>query len=560
MVSRVAIWALAGLSALAAPVARAQQDAVLKASVDRPVVHDNESFTYTVRAEGPVRGDPDMGPIERQFDVLGQNKSSRIQFVNGETSQVTEWQFQLMPKAAGEYRLPSVSVGTLQSNAVSLHVIPPERSSGSAADVFMELNAEPQTVYVQSQVLLTLKLFIAVNTGRAQLTQPKVTGGEAIVERLGEDTQYQTTRAGRTYLVRERRFAVFPQQAGSLTIGPAVFEAMVIPDQGFSRVQRFRSGTIKLDVQPAVPPPPSMAGAVWLPAEHLTLSETWSDDGEKLSVGVPGTRKVIVEADGLLETQLPDLTLPQQDGIRQYADQPELGRDVTSDGLHARRSVSVAIIAQTPGTVTLPAVKLPWWNVRTKRWEVAELPPHTLKVAPSTEAPPPSAPATEPPAAAAPAPPPSAPRASAWPMVSAALALAWLLTVALWWRARRTPAQPRPGRPPNRAAAGETLSQRRIFRELRTACGASDANTARRLLLGWAQLRWPDVPPRSLGALAPLLPETAGREVLDLEAHIYGAASGPWDGQNLGGALTEIEAVGQSPEGAKDEPLLPLYR
>ncbi len=558
VVNRAVVRALACLSLLVAPLALAQQDSVLKATVDRPVVHDNESFTYTLRAEGPVRGDPEMDSIERQFDVLGQNKSSRIQFVNGQTSQVTEWQFQLMPKSEGNFDLPAVSVGTLQSNAVNVRVIAPERGDGSTADVFMELEATPETVYVQSQVILKLRLFVAVSTGRATLTQPEVTGGEAIVERLGEDAQYQTMRGGRTYIVRERRFAVFPQQAGPLTIGPAVFEAMVIPDRGFSRVQRFRSSTVNLDVQPAVAPPASMAGAAWLPAERVTLSEQWTDDGDKLPVGVPRTRKIIIEADGLLETQLPEIAIPEQDGIRQYTDQPELSRDVTDHGLRARRSVSVAIIAQNPGNVTLEGLKLPWWNVTAKRWEVAELPPHTLEVTPSAETPPPAA-APEAPAPVA-SPETVAPTTTnVWLIVSSMLALVWLVTVGLWWRSR----SPSPGaRGVSKAAAvaGDDPGRRRLLRELRAACVASDADTARRLLLKWAEQRFPESPPRSLGSMAVLVPDEVAREVLDLEVHIYGATAGRWDGHSLGAVLPVLESAGKTPRTGKEEPLLPLYR
>ncbi len=111
--------------------------------------------------------------------------------------------------------------------------------------------------------------------------------------------------------MRERRYAIFPQQAGTLTVGPATFEAMVIPDRGFSRVSRFRSSTLDLAVQPAVAPPASMHGAVWLPAQRVALSEKWSDDSTALTVGIPRTRQVTIEADGLLETQLPELALPQ---------------------------------------------------------------------------------------------------------------------------------------------------------------------------------------------------------------------------------------------------------
>jgi hypothetical protein len=55
--------ALLLLCVLGASAARAQQ-ASIEASVDRPVIHDNESFTYTIRAEGSVRGEPELGAIK----------------------------------------------------------------------------------------------------------------------------------------------------------------------------------------------------------------------------------------------------------------------------------------------------------------------------------------------------------------------------------------------------------------------------------------------------------------------------------------------------------------
>ncbi len=84
---------------------------------------------------------------------------------------------------------------------------------------------------------------------------------------------------------------------------------MVIPDRGFSRVQRFRSDVLELTVQPAVAPPPALAGAAWLPAQRVTLTEQWSEPGDELAVGIPRTRTIVVEAVGLLETQLPEVPL-----------------------------------------------------------------------------------------------------------------------------------------------------------------------------------------------------------------------------------------------------------
>jgi hypothetical protein len=556
----VAVRLVAAIAVLAAAAGALAQDVIVHASVDRPVVRENESFTYTVRTEGPVRGEPELAALERDFDVLQTSKSSRVQFVNGQTAQVTEWQMQLMPKGTGAFSLPAVRVGNAFTNTVELQVIAADAGSSAPADIFMELEAEPSVVYVQSQVVFTLRLFVGASTGRSTLTTPEVSGGEAILERLGEENRYQTTRGGRNFIVHERRYAIFPQEAGALTVGPAIFEAMVIPDRGFSRVQRFRSGSLELTVQPAVPPPPSSPNAAWLPAKSVALSEVWSDAGAALAVGVPQTRTVTVQADGLLETQLPDLVLEQQSGIRQYPDQPVLEREVTPQGLRSRRSVSLAVISQAPGEVTLAGVELPWWNVAEERWEVASLPPRTLRFAPSTE----EAPTVVPvPQSLGEAPPTAAPPSSVWPIVSAVLAAGWLLTIGAWLlRARGYAAHRRLTEEPKSpiAATDRKRNPRALLRAVRVACAAHDGVAARTALLQWATLRFPAAPPRSLGALASLLPETPARQILDLEAHLYGGLPGPWDGHGLGAAVTEMETVNQSKDPPKDDMLLPLYR
>ena len=555
MVSAGALRVLATMLALGfAPLAAAQQAPALNASVDRPVVRDGESFTYVLRADGAVRGEPDDAALTREFDVIQRSSNSRVQILNGQTSQITEWQFQLMAKKSGEFTIPSMHVGDRQANPVAVRVLPPDTSANAAGDIFMELDAQPKTVYVQSQVLFTLRLFIGVSTGRATLTPPEVSGGEAIVERLGEDSQYQTMRGGRTFIVRERRFAVFPQAAGKLTIGPASFEAMVIPERGFSRVQRFRSGVIDVDVQPAVAPPAALAGATWLPAQRVTLSEEWNDPSTELAVGLPRTRKIVVEGVGLLETQLPEISVAQQPGLRQYADQPELSHEITADGLKSRRSVGFAVIAQQPGEVTMAGVQVPWWNVAAQRWEVAELPPRALTIKPSGEVAPTET-ATAPATGTTPV---VAPARSYWPAATAALALAWLVTAVLWWRSRGARAA-RSER--HEQAAGERPQPlRKILRDLDSACAVGDADAARRSLLAFAEAKFGAAGPRSLGALAAVLPDTVGHEVLALEASIYGATSGVWQGEGLKAVLPELEKIDQVGAQAKNEPLLPLYR
>ncbi len=544
---------VAAVLALAALLAHAQ-DTLVRASVDRDTVRENESFTYSIVAEGNVRDDPDTSAIQQQFDVLSRSSRTRIEIVNGQRRQVVEWDLELFPTGAGNFVLPPSYVAGAASNAVEVEVLPAPLTDEDLPDVFIEVGAEPPTPYVQAQVLYTLRLFVGVNTGRATLTAPRVSGGEAIVERLGEDRQYQTTRAGRSFSVRERRYAIFPQQTGPLTVGPATFEAMVVPTRGFSRVQRLRSDSLELDVRPAVAPPPEYPEAVWLPARALTLTQDWVDEQGRFSLGVPRTRVLTVEADGVLETQLPELVLATAPGIRQYPDQPDLDRRTSEQGLQGRRIERYAVIAQSTGEIEIPGQELAWWNVNEARWDVARIEPSVVTVLPGIE------PVFNDPAPGVPeaveGAPPAPPVTDYWRVVSVMLALAWLATLLLWLRSRSADpaAGAQPARSPRRAR------NRQLLRKLRAACEENDAAAAHGLLLQWAELRFPESPPQTLGVLAERLPSAVAAEIAVLEASVYGAGAEEWNGEGLAAALKGVDTVAREHSKDKSDPLLPLYR
>jgi hypothetical protein len=545
-----------GVGALLALVAAglSAQGIVVRASVDRATVHENESFSYTIRVEGGAVGEPDVSFLGQQFDILDRSAASRINLLNGRTQQVYEWTYELMPKRAGQFTLPALQFGAVLSNPVTIEVLPAPVTAGEVADIFMEVEVEPARAYVQAQVLFTLRLFVGVGTARANLTAPPVTGAEAIVERLGEDQRYQVVRSGRNFVVNERRYAIFPQATGNLTIGPVTYEAMVVPNRGASRVQRLRSETVALDVLPAVPPPPELAGAAWLPAKNLTLTETWADGAREFSVGVPRTRILTVAAEGLLETQLPELKLEQAAGIRQYPDQPELARELTPDGLKVTRIERYAVIAQTAGETTIPAAEMPWWNVSDERWEVARLDPEVVAVSPGAQAAPVPASAAEPPRAEG-----FVTSTSYWPLVSAALSLAWLTTILLWLRARfGVGKRARDAEPRDRSTAA--VSSGRLGKQLRAACLADDAPRVRDLLLEWAKQQLAPNPPASLGALRECLPEPFAAEVGALEQHLYGRHDQIWSGRALAAVVESLDSVKSEPEKGEHDPLAPLYR
>ena len=66
---RVVTAALAVFAMLGAAAAVHAQEPI-QATVDRTMVRINESFTLVLRAEGPVRGEPETAPLAAQFDIL----------------------------------------------------------------------------------------------------------------------------------------------------------------------------------------------------------------------------------------------------------------------------------------------------------------------------------------------------------------------------------------------------------------------------------------------------------------------------------------------------------
>ena len=546
----ISLLAFAGVAA--AGVAAAQ-DVTLRAGVDRSTVRENESFTYVLSVEGQVRDEPDVSLLATDFEVLQRSRNTSIQMLGGRTSQITEWRYQLMPTGPGTFTLPPVEMAGALSNPVELQVLP-ALASDAPGDIFLEVEISPATAYVQSQVIYTQRLYRAVSTGRSSLTPPDVTGGESIVVPLGEDREYQTVRDDRTFIVLERRYAVFPQVAGELTIQPMVFEAVVITASGFSSLQRFRSEPVSLSVLPAVAPPPELAGAAWLPAGGVTIEQRWSGDPDEFTAGIPQTRTLRVEVEGVLETQIPDLSLFETASLQQYADQPELARESDADGTRAVRTERFAVIAQTAGALIIPAVELPWFNVDSREWEVARIGPRQVTVLPSRE------PGAEP----APQPTPEAPSAESgqtgrlvWQGISAALLVAWMLTLLVWWQSGRARRAAVPRQP---VAEAPRVSERRLLRQLRAACNIDDAGSARRLLLEWGTARFGEQP-KSLGGLAAMAPADLAAAIGDLERSLYGPGSPEWNGRALRAALAQADAVNRSGAAkAGERELLPLYR
>lgn len=361
--------------------------AALKAHVDRNTVYMGDSIQLTVHAGDSAKSlQPDISALQKNFDILSTGKSSQVLISNGKSFTDALWIFVLTPKKTGTQTIPAVTIGNQKTVAITIDVKPASKDSTlhpNKRHVFMTASLTPQSPYVQSQAMYTLKIYYNRQIENPQLSEPKSVNATFV--HLGNDRTYQENINGQSYQVLEVHFAMFPQQSGKVSIDGSIFNGNILnknPGQYFSNAwQAFRisANSLKTTVKPI---PTNANTKWWLPAKSVTLSDNWSANPEQIQAGTPITRTVTINAENVLANQLPEVIPNKLDGFQIYADKPTSKTTTTGTQLNAVRVEKAAFIANKPGNYTLPAVTVHWWNTDKNQPEVSTLPAKKIHVIP----------------------------------------------------------------------------------------------------------------------------------------------------------------------------------
>jgi hypothetical protein len=298
-------------------------------------------------------------------------------------------------------------------------------------------------------------------------------------------------------------------------------------DRDPSRYNYFsRSKTVMAEAEPVpleIKPQPGNFPGNWLVAGLVTLTEEWQPEGTELKAGEPVTRIITLSAVDVAANQLPDLSQQYPDGIRAYQEQPQSRGAERSGRMVAQKVYTTALIASSNGNLTLPEIRLPWWNSQTNQLDYAVLPERTLQVSGVAQQP------------MSPVPILPAPTQTERPSVNpwqwnhtsnllVGLWLSSLLLVGYLLKRRTSAASAIPASPAHVSYSPKALQR---------ACQAGDAQAAAQALLYWGKQRYQPAP-RSLGELRRLASTPAFADaLLQLEQQLYGQHSTPWQGDML---------------------------
>ncbi|MBN8512341.1 MAG: BatD family protein [Rickettsiales bacterium] len=272
-------------------------------------------------------------------------------------------------------------------------------------NIFVTSSITKNDPYLYEPVIYQVKLFTRIDL--AQLKFDPLVSNEAVVKPLGSHKVYNTKHNGGDIKVVELAYIIIPLKSGKLAIKSQKINGTLLANQlknsqsvggdvqslfnNFAddsnivtRSEAFSvaSPEVVLDIRPSL-------GQVkhWLPAEDLAIEGKWQ--GTAFEVGKPTQYNIIISARGLTGNQLPRISVEELKGsdYKIYAGTSEVKDDVDKLSISSSRSEAYTIIPLKTGKMTLPQIKINWWDIKKKKMVSAVLKHDIIEVADASSEP-----------------------------------------------------------------------------------------------------------------------------------------------------------------------------
>jgi len=550
--------ALGALGVLLLAVAVSSSLAAVTASLDRQRAAVGDTLRLTITATNDEELERlDLRPLNADFEILQRSSSSKTSYVNGQFSSTREVLLDITPRREGNLAVPPLHVGQDVTSALPVIVGPPPKSSDGDQNLIFEAELDRSSMYVQGQVILTLRLQQAINLDDRSITELQL--DNAFVKPL-EQNSFQRTISGRPWLVHEVRYAIFPEQSGTLEIPAQTFTARqssprrsLFDTRGSGRQLRRTTNPLTIEV---LPRPASFPSSEWLPARELTLEESWSTPPEELKVGESATRTITIRGEGLQGAQLPPIMYPPEPGLKYYPDQPVITDLETATGLMGTRVDSVAVVPTRAGKWRIPEMRIPWWDTQANELRYAVLPGRELEVAAGGALssaplpnPAPSSTAVLSADNAAPIPLVATDDSRLWQIVATVNGAGWLLSLLylFWSRHRKQPPEKQSSQDPGEQAA---------FKSLLQACGSGQALQARSAIINWTAALTAQTGLASTAQVTSIFNDPALNAAVDaLNAALYSSEQSSWNGDELAEAARRLRSQHRKASRPDSQPL-----
>jgi len=566
----------------------------LISSVDRYKISEDETLNLTITLDdASFSGSPDLAGLDSNFQILNSSSGSSTTIINGSYTSKKEWHYVLLPIKSGKLLIPSFKLKNVFSDAIEIEVVPAGSTSKNNnlnsgndtekhSDLFIEEKIDKSEAYIQEEMVLTLRIYTAVQIARPEIPDPAIP--DFMIEKLGE-AEYQSKQNDRNYYVLEYKYGLFANKSGKVVLPKQRYQINQIINSGSRSIfdiegfgspsaqARFLSTPeLALNIKAQ---PDNLPASYWLPSENITITDNWPEQ-QTVDVGTPLTRAIEITALGNLAAHIPPVPALNVNGLKSYSEQPELHNARIGDHFQGTRKENIAIVPTQAGTYILPAITLHWWDTKNKQFKTATLPERTLTVKGNANAAPaspvqgstvspqplqenPTAPADSsliqpmPDNAASSTPTPFYMNVYVWMGTAAFFVVLWVITLVVLLNRKNNHSSVTL----SAAESARRQSLRDAFKQLKSTCTANDAKLARSALIHWAQLQWPDADISTLQQVKQQINDDQFSKLADeLDGTLYRDAAS-WNGKAL---LDLIQSTKFSDASDKSEVKLPgLY-
>jgi hypothetical protein len=333
-----------------------------------------DTIQLTLTVDGATKsGSPNLVPLLKDFEVLSTGRSYSFESINGKNSSQTRWTVILKPKHAGTITIPPISIGSEQSQALTLNIRKssaenPVSDNNNSTYTILKTKINEEHPFINQQTIYTVKLYNRQQLFDGQYKAPEVEN--ALIVPLGEGKTYQTTLQNQIYNVEEISYAIFPQKDGKITIIPPEFTANVV--DGFSPTK------IHLKAKPTyiIVKPLSTGKNIseWLAAENVTLHQEYEDQKAKYNAGDTIIRHITLKATGMVAQLLPKLSFSNNANYNIYADKPHIENSLIDGKIIATATYKITYLLTKAANSKIPEIKIPWYNINLKKECIASLP------------------------------------------------------------------------------------------------------------------------------------------------------------------------------------------
>lgn len=498
--------------------------AEIRAEIEPDQVNLGDSFQLILTTDGvTAHQTPDLLPLQRDFEINSTEHRVSTTIINGQMETLNQWAILLTPKRAGTLNIPPIRMGQEESQALTIGVSAQGRISNAqqkqqkpisfSHEKRLQIKTEitPKDPYVNQEILLTIKLIHQDQLLDAHYQPPNLE--EALMLPLGDSEQYQLVEKNQIFTVEEQRYALFPQKPGEQLITGAQFQALVY--RGLPERMQARGKPALLHIKPI---PKTIQAEQWLPAKALSFTEEYSDSHDAFQVGKTLTRTIKIEARALPAELLPTLKADIQDHFGVYPEKPILKNSIHKQDVAGIKTVRITYLLNQPGEIKLPSYKLTWFNTKTGKEEIAELPEKVLHITGEEVKRRHTSPLdarTQKTTAS------FHPKNQASWFLALGLGIAWIIALMVFLFFKKHPST--------------SPHQKDILKSLKDACKHHDPSKAREALLQMARARWPESRILNLDGLKQHIDDPILKnEIEKLSQALYAKhINTPWQGTTL---------------------------